>query len=191
MASLFRVGGLKSNSLPTHCARPTNGGHLGPIPYRFAGSNPAPGSGLDDRPSLAPAKIGLVPPHSYNRAPASAFLLDLPLRIIGGLRTWIYLGLAIASEVQQRLPQSQRGFTKFVPSVVVFVGFMAAFTIFDPYRRCICRLVGIGVAAITLISVFYMDQKIDLAGGWASVSPSQSSPPPKALLKHEHHGRSV
>ena len=87
------------------------------------------------------------------------------------MRTWIYLGLAIASEVMATASlKASEGFTKLVPSVVVFVGYMAAFyflslTLEDiPLGVAYAVWSGVGVAAITLISVFYMDQKIDLAG---------------------------
>ena len=87
------------------------------------------------------------------------------------MRTWIYLGLAIASEVMATASlKASEGFTKLVPSVVVFVGYMAAFyflslTLEDiPIGVAYAVWSGVGVAAITLISVFYMDQKIDLAG---------------------------
>ena len=88
------------------------------------------------------------------------------------MRTWIYLGLAIASEVTATASlKASEGFTKLVPSVVVFVGYMAAFyflslTLEDiPIGVAYAVWSGVGVAAITLISVFYMDQKIDLRGG--------------------------
>ena len=87
------------------------------------------------------------------------------------MRTWIYLGLAIAYEVTATASlKASEGFTKLVPSVVVFVGYMAAFyflslTLEDiPLGVAYAVWSGVGVAAITLISVFYMDQKIDLAG---------------------------
>tara|TARA_B100000683_G_C12064513_1_gene380113 strand:+ start:121 stop:456 length:336 start_codon:yes stop_codon:yes gene_type:complete len=87
------------------------------------------------------------------------------------MRTWIYLGLAIVSEVTATASlKASEGFTKLVPSVVVFVGYMAAFyflslTLEDiPIGVAYAIWSGVGVAAITLISVFYMDQKIDLAG---------------------------
>ena len=87
------------------------------------------------------------------------------------MRTWIYLGLAIASEVTATASlKASEGFTKLVPSIVVLVGYSAAFyflslTLEDiPIGVAYAVWSGVGVAAITLISVFYMDQKIDAAG---------------------------
>ena len=87
------------------------------------------------------------------------------------MRTWIYLGMAIASEVTATaFLKASEGFTKLVPSIVVLVGYSAAFyflslTLEDiPIGVAYAVWSGVGVAAITLISVFYMDQKIDLAG---------------------------
>ena len=87
------------------------------------------------------------------------------------MRTWIYIGLAIASEVTATASlKASEGFTKLVPSIVVLVGYSAAFyflslTLEDiPIGVAYAVWSGVGVAAITLISVFYMDQKIDAAG---------------------------
>ena len=87
------------------------------------------------------------------------------------MRTWLFLGLAIASEVTATASlKASEGFTKLVPSIVVLAGYSAAFyflslTLEDiPIGVAYAVWSGVGVAAITLISVFYMDQKIDLAG---------------------------
>ena len=87
------------------------------------------------------------------------------------MRTWLFLGLAIASEVTATASlKATEGFTKIVPSIVVLAGYSAAFyflslTLEDiPIGVAYAVWSGVGVAAITLISVFYMDQKIDLAG---------------------------
>jgi len=87
------------------------------------------------------------------------------------MRTWLLLGLAIASEVTATASlKASEGFTKLVPSIVVLAGYSAAFyflslTLEDiPIGVAYAVWSGVGVAAITLISVFYMDQKIDLAG---------------------------
>ena len=87
------------------------------------------------------------------------------------MRTWLFLGLAIASEVTATASlKATEGFTKLVPSIVVLAGYSAAFyflslTLEDiPIGVAYAVWSGVGVAAITLISVFYMDQKIDLAG---------------------------
>ncbi|MDP6194790.1 MAG: multidrug efflux SMR transporter [Candidatus Poseidonia sp.] len=87
------------------------------------------------------------------------------------MRTWLLLGLAIASEVTATASlKASEGFTKLVPSIVVLAGYSAAFYFLSLTLEDISIGVayavwsGVGVAAITLISVFYMDQKIDLAG---------------------------
>tara|TARA_B100000925_G_scaffold109659_1_gene80935 strand:+ start:270 stop:605 length:336 start_codon:yes stop_codon:yes gene_type:complete len=87
------------------------------------------------------------------------------------VRTWFYLGLAIASEVAATASlKASEGFSKPVPSVVVLVGYAAAFyflslTLEDiPLGVAYAVWSGVGVATITLISVVYMDQKIDAGG---------------------------
>ena len=87
------------------------------------------------------------------------------------MRTWFFLGLAIASEVTATASlKASEGFTKLVPSIVVIAGYSAAFyflslTLEDiPIGVAYAVWSGVGVAAIALISVFYLDQKIDLAG---------------------------
>ena len=87
------------------------------------------------------------------------------------MRTWLFLGLAIASEVTATASlKATEGFTKLMPSIVVLAGYSAAFyflslTLEDiPIGVAYAVWSGVGVAAIALISVVYMDQKIDLAG---------------------------
>ena len=87
------------------------------------------------------------------------------------MRTWFYLGLAIASEVAATASlKASEGFSKPVPSVVGLVGYAAAFyflslTLEDiPLGVAYAVWSGVGVATITLISVVYMDQKIDAGG---------------------------
>lgn len=87
------------------------------------------------------------------------------------MRTWLFLGLAIASEVTATASlKATEGFTKLMPSLVVLAGYSAAFyflslTLEDiPIGVAYAVWSGVGVAAIALISVVYMDQKIDLAG---------------------------
>ena len=87
------------------------------------------------------------------------------------MRTWLLLGLAIASEVTATASlKASEGFTKLAPPIVVLAGYSAAFyflslTLEDiPIGVAYAVWSGVGVAAITLISVFYMDQKIDIAG---------------------------
>ena len=87
------------------------------------------------------------------------------------MNTWFYLGIAILSEVMATASlKSTEGFTKIGPSVLVLIGYSAAFyflslTLEDiPIGVAYAVWSGVGVATITIVSVVYMDQKIDLAG---------------------------
>ena len=87
------------------------------------------------------------------------------------MNTWIYLTFAILSEVIATASlKSTEGFTKLWPSLVVLVGYSAAFyflslTLEDiPIGVAYAVWSGVGVATITIVSVVFMDQKIDLAG---------------------------
>ena len=87
------------------------------------------------------------------------------------MNTWIYLTFAILSEVIATASlKSTEGFTKLWPSLVVLVGYSAAFyflslTLEDiPIGVAYAVWSGVGVATITIVSVVNMDQKIDLAG---------------------------
>ncbi|MCH1443115.1 MAG: multidrug efflux SMR transporter [Candidatus Poseidoniaceae archaeon] len=87
------------------------------------------------------------------------------------MNTWFYLGIAIFSEVMATASlKSTEGFTKIGPSVLVLIGYSAAFyflslTLEDiPIGVAYAVWSGVGVATITIVSVVYMDQKIDVAG---------------------------
>ena len=87
------------------------------------------------------------------------------------MNTWIYLTFAILSEVIATASlKSTEGFTQLWPSLVVLVGYSAAFyflslTLEDiPIGVAYAVWSGVGVATITIVSVVFMDQKIDLAG---------------------------
>lgn len=87
------------------------------------------------------------------------------------MNTWFYLGIAIFSEVMATASlKSTEGFTKIGPSVLVLIGYSAAFyflslTLEDiPIGVAYAVWSGVGVATITIVSVVYMDQKIDIAG---------------------------
>jgi len=87
------------------------------------------------------------------------------------MNTWFYLGIAILSEVLATASlKSTEGFTKIGPSVLVLIGYSAAFyflslTLEDiPIGVAYAVWSGVGVATITVVSVVYMDQKIDVAG---------------------------
>ena len=66
--------------------------------------------------------------------------------------------------------KSTEGFTKPIPSIIVLVGYCAAFYFLSLTLDTISIGVayaiwsGVGVATITLVSYFLYDQKIDLAG---------------------------
>tara|TARA_Y100001968_G_scaffold76895_1_gene68315 strand:- start:388 stop:759 length:372 start_codon:yes stop_codon:yes gene_type:complete len=87
------------------------------------------------------------------------------------MNKWIYLTLAIFSEVMATASlKSTEGFTKLWPSVLVLVGYSAAFYFLSltldsiPIGVAYAIWSGVGVAAITLISIVFLDQKIDTAG---------------------------
>ena len=83
---------------------------------------------------------------------------------------WVLLGLAIFSEVvATSLLKSTEGFTKLVPSIVVLVGYCAAFYFLSltldtiPIGVAYAVWSGVGVAGIALISVLFFDQRLDAA----------------------------
>ena len=87
------------------------------------------------------------------------------------MNDWFYLILAILSEVIATASlKSTEGFTKPIPSIIVLVGYCAAFYFLSLTLDTISIGVayaiwsGVGVATITLVSFFLYDQKIDLAG---------------------------
>ena len=82
-----------------------------------------------------------------------------------------YLFLAILSEVIATASlKSTEGFTKPIPSIIVLIGYCAAFYFLSLTLNTISIGVayaiwsGVGVATITVVSYFLYDQKIDLAG---------------------------
>ena len=88
-----------------------------------------------------------------------------------GMNKWVYLTLAIFSEVMATASlKSTEGFSKLWPSVIVLVGYSAAFYFLSltldtiPIGVAYAIWSGVGVAAITLVSIFVFDQKIDAAG---------------------------
>ena len=87
------------------------------------------------------------------------------------MNNWAYLGLAIVSEVIATASlKSTEGFTRLVPSIVVLVGYSAAFYFLSltldtiPIGVAYAVWSGVGVATITLVSFLVYDQKIDAAG---------------------------
>ena len=87
------------------------------------------------------------------------------------MNNWVYLGLAIVSEVLATASlKSTEGFTRLVPSIVVLVGYSAAFYFLSltldtiPIGVAYAVWSGVGVATITLVSFVLYHQKIDVAG---------------------------
>lgn len=87
------------------------------------------------------------------------------------MNDWVYLFLAIMSEVIATASlKSTEGFTKPIPSIIVLVGYCAAFYFLSLTLDTISIGVayaiwsGVGVATITVVSFFLYGQKIDLAG---------------------------
>ena len=87
------------------------------------------------------------------------------------MNKWVYLTLAIFSEVMATASlKSTEGFSKLWPSVIVLVGYSAAFYFLSltldtiPIGVAYAIWSGVGVAAITLVSIFVFNQKIDAAG---------------------------
>ena len=84
---------------------------------------------------------------------------------------WLYLTLAVFSEVAATSAlKSTEGFTKLWPSIFVPVGYSASFYFLSmtletiPIGVVYAIWSGVGVAAITFVSIFFFDQKIDNAG---------------------------
>jgi len=87
------------------------------------------------------------------------------------MNAWVLLGLAILSEITATASlKSTEGFTRLWPSLVVMVGYMGAFYFMSmtldtiPVAVAYAIWSGVGVAGITLISVMFLDQKIDTPG---------------------------
>ena len=84
------------------------------------------------------------------------------------MNNWIFLGLAILSEViaTSALKESE-SFSKLLPSILVVVGYALAFVFLSFTLRTIPVGVayaiwsGLGVVLIGLVAWFYFDQKLD------------------------------
>ena len=84
------------------------------------------------------------------------------------MNKWIFLGLAIISEVVATTSlKSTEGFTKLVPSIIVVIGYTAAFYFVSltldtlPVGIVYAIWSGVGIALIAIISVIVLDQKLD------------------------------
>ena len=86
------------------------------------------------------------------------------------MSNWIYLILAILSEViGTSFLKSTEGFTKLWPSIIVLIGYSAAFYFLSltldtiPIGMAYAIWSGVGIAAIAIVSVIFFDQKLDTA----------------------------
>lgn len=85
------------------------------------------------------------------------------------MKNWLFLGIAIVSEVVgTSMLKSSEGFTKLWPSLIVMVGYGAAFFFLSLSLRTIPIGVayaiwsGIGIVAITAIAWVFLDQRLDI-----------------------------
>ena len=82
---------------------------------------------------------------------------------------YVYLFFAIAAEIigTSALKASHQ-FTKLVPSIIVFVGYGAAFYLLSLVLRTVpvgiayAIWCGVGIVFITLIGIFFFKEKLDL-----------------------------
>ena len=86
------------------------------------------------------------------------------------MNKWAFLGLAIFSEVVATASlKSTEGFTKLWPSLIVLIGYSAAFYFLSltldtiPIGVAYAVWSGVGVASIAIISVVLFDQRLDMA----------------------------
>lgn len=84
---------------------------------------------------------------------------------------WLYLSLAILAEViATSFLKASDGFTRLVPSLVVVVGYAAAFFFLSLTLRTMAVGVayavwsGVGVVLITVLAWLFYGQKLDIAG---------------------------
>jgi small multidrug resistance pump len=84
---------------------------------------------------------------------------------------WIYLALAIGCEVVATSAlKATEGFTRWQPSVLVAVGYCLAFYFLSLTLRSIPVGVayaiwsGVGVVLVSLVGLFFYQQKLDAAG---------------------------
>jgi small multidrug resistance pump len=86
------------------------------------------------------------------------------------MNRWAYLGLAIISEVIATASlKSTEGFTKFLPSTIVLIGYCAAFYFLSltldaiPIGVAYAVWSGVGIVGIAIISWIFYGQNLDLA----------------------------
>jgi len=87
------------------------------------------------------------------------------------MQKWIFLGLAIVSEVVATTAlKSSESFTKPIPSLIVAIGYGAAFYLLSltlksiPIGIAYALWSGLGIGLITLIGWKFYGQKLDTAG---------------------------
>ncbi len=85
------------------------------------------------------------------------------------MKNWFFLFIAIASEiVATSALKSSHGFSKLIPSIVVIIGYSAAFYCLSLTLRTIPVGIayaiwsGIGIVGVSLIAWLYYGQKLDL-----------------------------
>ena len=86
------------------------------------------------------------------------------------MKNWMFLFIAIISEViATSALKSSEGFTVLLPSVIVAVGYSAAFYFLSltlrtiPIGMAYAIWSGVGIALITLIGWIVFNQKLDMA----------------------------
>ena len=84
------------------------------------------------------------------------------------LKPWLYLGIAIVSEViATSALKACQGFSRLLPSVVVIVGYASAFFFLSLTLRTIpvgiayAIWAGVGTALIAMIAWLFLDQSLD------------------------------
>ena len=89
-----------------------------------------------------------------------------------GMSRWAYLGLAIISEVIATTSlKSTEGFTKFLPSTIVVIGYCAAFYFLSltldsiPIGVVYAIWSGAGIVGIAILSWIIYGQNLDLGTG--------------------------
>lgn len=85
------------------------------------------------------------------------------------MKQWLYLGLAISGEVMATSAlKASDGFTRLIPSLVVAVGYVAAFYFLSLTLRSMqvgiayAIWAGLGVVLVSIISWVIYEQKLDL-----------------------------
>ena len=109
--------------------------------------------------------------HYLTNSSIIAPLFDILEIVSNIMNNWVYLGLAIFSEVIATASlKSTEGFTRFVPSIVVLIGYCSAFYFLSltldtiPIGVAYAVWSGVGVATITVVSYVLYGQKIDTTG---------------------------